>query len=304
MLLAVGLGLLLPGPALAQDDSGEEDTSGQEDSREDSPGETDEAPPPDASPLPAPRPEPEPVDEDGDGVPDDPLSPHRTRFDVLMDRTIGTASRPTQLDWRKTRAQVAVLGSYYLELNTFNSARVGGLGRFPTSGALVELGASYTTSWDSRASRDLALTPYRQPGRPSRLEIDLNVGLPLAEGIVTPQLGLVPAAQLVLMGYVGVRYNLYPTGFRGLRRGQVATAIFEPGLRDAELDNLEDARLRAMQVDPGRYGLLVGLGNDVYFKQGLFLSPRVQFAIPLLQPVSNTNLPFWVDLSMAVGVAF
>jgi hypothetical protein len=59
-----------------------------------------------------------------------------------------------------------------------------------------------------------------------------------------------------------------------------------------------------MQVDPGRYGLILGFGKDLSLTQGLFLSPRVQVAVPLLAPVSKTALPVWVDLSVHLGWAF
>ena len=43
------------------------------------------------------------------------------------------------------------------------------------------------------------------------------------------------------------------------------TALAVPSLRDDELENLDDIRLDAMQVDRGRYALLLGFGNDIYF---------------------------------------
>jgi hypothetical protein len=96
---------------------------------------------------------------------------------------------------------------------------------------------------------------------------------------------------------------VYPTGFAGLRPGQVARALISPTLSADEIDNLDDARLAAMQVDAGRYGVLVGLGNDLYFKSGLFVSPRVMVAVPLLAPASGTELYVWADASLALGIA-
>jgi len=244
-------------------------------------------------------------DEDGadDEASRDPIVGHRTEFDVLMDRTIGTASRPSAFNWRRTNGHIAGLGSFLGELNNFNSGRVGLLGRLPTGGTILELGVTYVFVGDTESSRQLALTPYRQPGRPPRLDVDINLGLPLAEGVVTVQPRFFPAVQLVLNGYVGLRYAVYPQAYRGLRFRQVAAALVSPQLSQDELDNMEGIRKQAMQVDPARYHLMLGLGNDIYFRQGLFLSPRIQFAVPVLAPATDTDLLFWTEASLAIGVA-
>jgi hypothetical protein len=262
----------------------------------------------DAEPAPDPPAEPAPaepdVDVDDDADEDDDLERYRTPFAVLADRTIGTTSTPVEFNWRRTTAQVAASGAFLLELNNFDSARFGGVVRLPTNGVLFEVGGSWTQVWDTPSSSLLALTPYRQPGRPPRAELDLGVGVPLAEGVLTAVPRWFPAVQLVFTAYGGLRYSVYPTGFRGLRSGEVASALFSPTLSQQELDNLEGARLDAMTVDPGRYGLLAGFGNELYFKRGFFVSPRVVLSVPLLAPVSRTDLLLWADLSVAVGMAF
>ncbi len=250
-----------------------------------------EAPPP-PDPLP-------PLPEE-----EDPLSPYRLGFEELVERAIGTASVPVEFDWRATTVQLAASGSDLAELNNFNAMRGGLLVRLPTGSAVVELGASYAASWNSPSSWQLARTPYRQPGHPNRMEIDVTVGVPFAEGVVTAAPKFMPAVQLVFNGYAGFRYLLYPTAFRGLKFGKALGAAFAPALSSAEIDNLDDARLDAMEVDPGRYGLMLGLGNDLYLSNGLFLSPRVMLAVPLLAPATETELLLWADLSLAIGIAF
>ena len=234
---------------------------------------------------------------------DDPLAPHRMPLAELVNRTIGTASKPTAFNWRRTTAQFAVTGDQLYELNNFNSLRAGAMARFPTGGLIVEFGMSYARTWDTPSSELLALTPYRQPGRPDRMDIDFNIGLPIAEGVVTVMPRWFPSLQMVFNAYVGFRYSLYPDAFAGMKPGEVFTAVLAPSLTQDELDNLEDRRLDAMQVDAGRYGLMVGVGNDLYFKQGFFLSPRASFALPILAPVTETDLLFWGDVSIAIGIA-
>ncbi|MEZ4239907.1 MAG: hypothetical protein R3F59_27905 [Myxococcota bacterium] len=240
------------------------------------------------------------AEEAGDA---DPLEKYRVPFDVLADRAIGTTSRPSEFDWRASPVELAVLGSFLFELNNFDSGRGGLLARVPSGGLLFEVGVSYVGVFNTPSSRLLSLTPYRQPGRPERMEIDFTVGLPLAEGVVTAAPRFFPAAQMAFVGYVGLRYGLYPTGFRGMRAGQIAGAAFSPQLTGTEIANLDGVRLGSMEVDPGRYGLVVGFGDDVYFSPGLFLSPRVMFSLPLLAPASGTQLRWWGDVSLAVGWA-
>lgn len=244
-------------------------------------------------------------DSDGEeSETDDTILRYRTPFGTLVERTIGTSSRPVEFNWRRSTVQVAATGSHFFELNNFNSLRAGGLARFPTNGGILELGISYVWVWDTPSSELLAFTPYRQPGRPERLELDLIVGVPLAEGIVTTSPRVFPAVEMVFSAYAGLRYLIYPTAFEGLRAREVAQAIVSPILSEAELANLEDQRLDAMQVDSGRYGLMAGLGDDIYFAQGIFVSPRLMLAVPVLAPASGTQLLFWADLSITVGVAF
>lgn len=241
---------------------------------------------------------------DSDAPPEDVLAPHRLPFRTLVDRSIGSTARPVRFNWRSSPIQLGLVGDHLFELNNFNSLRGGLQVRVPARSFIFEVGLSAVEVWDTPSSELLALTPYRQPGRPDRGELDLLFAFPLAEGIVTARPSFFPATQLVLHAFAGLRYTLYPAGFRELKPGQILTAIWTPALTEAELSNLEDKRLDAMEVDPARYGLMLGLGNDLYFKQGLYLSPRLLLAVPVLAPASGSKLLWWADLSLAAGVAF
>ena len=235
---------------------------------------------------------------------DDTLSKYRTPFPVLTERTIGTASQPVEFSWRRTKAQLGASGSHLFELNNFDSYRAGAIGRFPTNGSIFEIGLHYVWVWDTFSSEQLGFTPYRQPGRPWRIELDATVGIPVAEGVVTTTPRWFPAAQMVLMLYAGVRYSWYPGSTEGMKLGQRVAALVSPVVTPTELTKLDERRLTAMQIDPERWGPLVGIGNDIYFAQGLFVSPRLMVAVPLLAPVTGSDLRWWGDASVAVGVAF
>lgn len=248
-------------------------------------------------------------EDDGAVEESDALSRYRTHFDELAERTIGSAAMPVAFPWRRTHVQAAVAGSFLSELNNFDSARLGARVRRPAGGALLELGASWVFVGDTESSRRLALTPYRQAGRPSRLEVDLGVSYPLAEGVVTSMPRFLPAAQLVLSAHAGLRYVYYPGTHADMRLRQRLGALLSPRLSEEELAQLEDRRLDAMQVDEARYTLLVGLGNDVYLQQGVFVSPRVLAAVPLgslgrRDDAPGSSLGLWLDLSLAVGMSW
>lgn len=241
--------------------------------------------------------------EEGEPV-EDPLSPYRLPFDVLMDRAIGSTAQPVAFNWRRTTAHVGVYGDFLFELNNFNSQRVGGLARFPSGSVLYELGVGYVRVEDTWSSELLALTPYRQPGRPSRMELDFHVGFPLAEGVVTARPRFFPALQMVFMGWAGVHYSVYPMSFDGMKAREVAGALLSPGLTETEIDNLDERRLDAMEVDPLRFALMAGFGDDIYLRQNVFVSPRVTFNVPLFTAAIESDLWFWGDLSVVGGVTF
>ncbi len=235
--------------------------------------------------------------------PDDSLAPYRLDFDTLTARVIGTASRPVLFNWRRTHLHVGATGSYLVEQNNFLAGRGGVVVRLPSRRILLEGALTYADSADTRSSRLLALTPYRQAGRPSRVELDVGIAMPVAEGIVTVYPRWFPALQLTFEGVVSLRYAYYFGSMQGLRFQEVASRIFAPQLSEEEIDNLEPRRLAAMAVDPARYHLLVGAANTIYLQQGLFVRPMVLLAVPLLVPVTDTDLLFWPDLSLSIGVA-
>jgi hypothetical protein len=232
------------------------------------------------------------------------LEGYRTPFEVLTERTIGTTSRPVRFDWRKNDWQVGVIGSDLVELNDFLSGAYGGFVRRPFSGIVGELDVTRVQTWSTGNSNELALTPYRQYGRPSRFELDLNASVPLAEGIVTAWPRFFPAAQMVFSVTGGLRYLFYPNAWSGAHFSTVASNIFAPQLSSLEEQNLLERRPPGMQVDPGRYQLLAGFTTDIYFQSGFFLFPRAMIGLPLLEPATQSQLGFWWELSLGMGWAF
>ena len=163
-----------------------------------------------------------------------------------------------------------------------------------------ELAITRVLTWGSASTEKLALTPYRQSGRPSRFELDINVGYPLAEGVATARPGFFPATELVFSANAGLRYAYYPGALSGASFGEVARALIAPRLLAKELENLERKLPPGMQIDEGRYNLLTGLDLDIYFQTGGFVSPRVMFALP----ITGTDLGLWWELTFGAGWMF
>lgn len=232
---------------------------------------------------------------------DPAIERHRTPIEALTERMLGSASRAVRFDWRKKTVGVGAFASQLLELNNFASARVGAFARMPLGDLMVEVGFSRVFVWGSDSTDALARTPYRQVGRPNRFELDINLGYPLAEGVVTPRLSFLSAAELVFSVNLGLRYFFYANALKGADAGAVAAAIFAPKLSDKELANMEPFRLAGMQLDENRYTPLVGFSLDVYFQPGLFFSPRVMLALPVFSGLAGSDLKWWWELNLSLG---
>jgi hypothetical protein len=225
----------------------------------------------------------------------------RTPFEALTERFIGSASRAVRFDWRNKSVGFGLVTSGLLELNSFASARLGGFARFPNGNLLIELAFTRVIVWGSNSTEVLAQTPYRQSGRPNRFELDLNFSYVLAEGVVTPKPGFFPPVQMAFSATAGLRYLLYTEIFKNLNAGEVVGAILSPALSQKEVDNLEVGRLPAMQIDRGRYSVLLGFTLDLYFQPGFFVSPRVMLAVPIFGGLTNSGLGAWWELSASFG---
>jgi hypothetical protein len=245
--------------------------------------------------LPAAAAEPPPAEPKKE---DTTLERYRTPLDAMMERMIGEASRAVRLDWRRKKVGFGLLGGRLLELNNFSSARLGGFVRRPLGGVVMgELAINRVFTWGSESTRKLALTPYRQLGRPSRFELDANIAYPLAEGVATARSRFFPATELVFSANAGLRYLYYHGALSGAGFRGTAAGLIKPQLSRRELDNLEARRVPGMQVDGARYNLLGGLSLDVYFHNGGFVTPRVMAALPL----TGSGLEWWWEVALALG---
>lgn len=247
----------------------------------------------------------DPQPDDGvDHQPDQALQIHRTPLDKMLERAIGQTSRRVKYDWRRDTVQAGIIGGLPAELNNFDSLRGGVFVRFPTELVTVGFEVSYIGVSGSRSTRRLARTPYRQPGRPDRWEIDVIAGYPLAEGIATAVPGFFPATQIVLMAYADLRYLYYPGAWAGLSTTRTLRTMVDPSLRNIELENLEDDRLPGMEIDRARIVTNGGLGAELYFGPGFFLSHRILVGLPLFEGATETKMRLGLELDLTMGWSF
>lgn len=230
-----------------------------------------------------------------------PLEAYRAPWEALGEKMIGTTSRAVRFDWRRKTAGIGLLGGQLLELNDFNSALAGLFVRIPFSGLTADVALTRVFTWGSSSTDLLALTPYRQAARPSRFELDANLGVPLFEGVSTARFRWIPATELVFSLQAGIRYLYYWDSMSGMDAGEVAKALFSPRLTEQELRNLEKDRLPGMKVDGSRYQLLVGFAFDIYFQSGGFIAPRVMARLPVLSGAAESNLGLWWELTLGLG---
>lgn len=231
------------------------------------------------------------------------LEAQRTPLQALNEHFLGSAARSVRYDWRSSPVMLGVLVGEVLERNNFGQWRLGAMGRKAFGDILLDGGVNIYFAYPTASSETLALTPFRQAGRPGHLEIDVNLGYAVAEGVVTPMLSFLPPAEMVLVVYAGARYLGYWETFPSRPIQDIAVDLVLPQLSQTERLRLEDAALGGMSVDPARFHVMLGVSLDVYLQPGVFVSPRVHLAVPLLTPLTGTQLGWFSEVGLAVGYA-
>ena len=257
-------------------------------------------PTPTSTPV-QPPPAPQPVVRASDPPPDTSIDRHRTPFEVLNERLLGSACRAVRYDWRRAKFGFGAEVGQVLELNNFVSTRVGAFVRVPFGSLLGELGVVRVFTSGTDSSDKLGLTPYRQAGRPSRFELDVNLAFPVAEGVATASPGFFPATELVLSGVAGLRYRYYDGELSGMTFADSLRALVSPTLSAQELASLEGSRLPGMQIDGGRYGLVLGGTLDIYFQAGFVVTPRLMVS-PFSWSFTSPGLGWWWELTLDLGM--
>ena len=233
------------------------------------------------------------------------LEDHRTALQALNEHFLGSASRPVRFDWRKSNFALVLRVAEVLERNSFGQWQIGAMGRKAFGDVIVDAGLNAFFAYETPSSQQLALTPFRQAGRPNHFQLEANVGYAVAEGVVTPMVSILPPAELALVAWAGARYLMYVDTFTGSSSfTDVAASLASPRLTEGEIIRLERSGPAGMQIDPARLHGLVGASLDVYLQPGVLVAPRVMVALPLLAPATGTQLGFFWELSIAVGYAF
>ncbi len=232
------------------------------------------------------------------------LEAERLPMRGLPEHFIGSTARAVRFDWRRSTAIPLLQMADVAERNNFAQFQANIAVRKAFGDILVEGGLGYFWATDTDSSLLLAQTPFRQAGRPSHIALDVNVGYPIAEGVVTPVVSWMPPAELVLVAWAGARYSIFVETFTGGRPFQdIGLDLVAPQLSAVELQRLDDNAPDAMEIDPARIHTPVGLSLDVYLQPGVVISPRAMLDIPVLAPVTGTKIGLFWELGLSVGYA-
>lgn len=237
-------------------------------------------------------------------VDDESLEAWRTPLQALNEHFLGTASRPVRFDWRRSPAMFVLRLNEVVERNSFGQWQVGAMVRKAFGDILLDGGVNAFFAYETPSSQQLALTPFRQAGRPNHFQLEANVGYAIVEGVVTPFISWIPPMEMVLVAQAGVRYLVYVESFTGGRPFlDVARSIVSPQLTVEEIQRLETTGPEGMQIDPARLHSLVGASLDVYIQPGVIVAPRAMVGVPILSPITASELGFFWELGISVGYA-
>lgn len=237
-------------------------------------------------------------------VDDTSLETWRTPLQALNEHFLGTASRPVRFDWRRSPAMFVLRVAEVIERNSFGQWQIGVIGRKAFGDLLIDGGINAFFAYETVSSQQLALTPFRQAGRPDHFQLEFNVGYALAEGVVTPIVSWLPPMEMALVAQAGVRYLIYTESFTGGRPFvDVARSLATPQLTVEEIERLESTGPEGMQIDPARLHALVGASLDVYVAPGVIVAPRAMVGVPLLSAVTASELGLFVELGLSIGYA-
>ena len=220
-------------------------------------------------------------------------------FNSFVDRVVGQAFRPTVFNWRKSSDMWLFEMGMPTELNNFESKRFSVLYRIPQDDYSWDLGIAWVNTKETLSSQKIGLTPYRQYGRPSRLELDGGLSVVLSEGISTFFPNFIGSNQIVLSAQVRFRYLSYLTQYKGLKAKDFFNAFFTLEMQDKELENIKSKRLPGMEQDPAHYNFLWGERIDLYAKNGMSFSQGVLVGLTL-----STRLGLWWEYSIGIGYAY
>jgi hypothetical protein len=231
----------------------------------------------------------------------DKLEKSRVPLPALSNRILGQTFRPAVLDWRNSSYLIHPSFGQLLELNNFETTRLGLAMRIPNDGMQLKFGLSYAHVAATHSSELLAKTPYRQAGRPSRIEADFGIESPVAEGILSQLLTFIPEAQVVFSLQATLRYLYYMGSTKGMSTRSTLGAWFSPRLTEMELQNLRRKAPAGMYLDQARINGGAGFAADVYFASRMYVNQSLTLMTPMLAP--DSGLAYMWDLSLGVGYA-
>ncbi|MFZ9521302.1 MAG: hypothetical protein ACO3A4_12575 [Silvanigrellaceae bacterium] len=220
-------------------------------------------------------------------------------FPQLIERTVGTAGKSVRFDWRRKSQLFFLDYGQPVEYNNFETERFGASLFLPSSNWSFGFGLAKTFVSSTPSSRAISLMPYQQLGRPERWEILAGAFFPVAEGVTTLRLPILPAAQMVFSLAADFRYLIYPTLYSGSDLPGGLKSLLKIRLNSDELARLGDIALPGMRIDSGKVNVLTGVTLHLYTAGGFIVNSKAMIALGLL----GSEMPRHADFSFGIGYA-
>ncbi|WP_141733977.1 hypothetical protein [Oligoflexus tunisiensis] len=220
-------------------------------------------------------------------------------LESLIDRSIAYVKRPSIVEWRKRPFILNIELGQFIEYNNFESSYGGIALRLPSDSFVVKSTLVDVKTYESEASRQIGKTPFQQTGRPSRLEWQNGIEVPILEGIGNPMVSWVPASQFVLSSVAQVNSHLYSNAVED--PVELFTRFHRLNLSDDELRRLQEHAPPSMRILRSRHSLGFGLQWDNYYRSGINWNTRFLYEMPMASP--DRKLKAWYSLTLGVGYA-
>lgn len=226
-------------------------------------------------------------------------------LDDIVKSQVGSVARASVYRWRQKSVLISLTAGQLVEMNAFESTKYAIVMRFPGETVTMQLGLARILVANTDATRELAATPYRQAGRPSRFEADFGLETPLSEGVANQLFEFYPLGQMVVSAQARLRYLVYPevAKSKGGAR-EVMQSWFATALSDDDVEALSRNTPKAMAIDRGRLNLLGGLRFEHFASSGLAFHADLLLAAPISDSNNAKGLGAWWEMTGGVGFGF
>jgi len=221
----------------------------------------------------------------------------------LLPQIMGFAERPAVHRWRKSTITIRPMIGQISEQNNFNSSHLGLLLDFPGDSFSFQLGFRKIDVTDSFSSRQLALTPFKQPGHAARKEIQIGMKMPLIEGIGSQIYDIIPQSQFVFHGLARLNWHLYPKAWQDEDFTDILQGLFKTEIGGSEYRSIQESSPSALLPSRSRHSIGAGFAVEQYYPIAGGTAFHFSFeAITMFDIHTDEVSPSrWMEYNLGVG---